>query len=329
MKRLAGAALGVAIALGSGHAYAQSTAAAQALFQEGRDLMDKGQYAAACSKLEDSQKLDPAPGTLFNLASCYEKSERNASAWATYQSAASAYRAAKNAAWEAKARAKVTALEPKLSKLTIVVAEGQASMLEIKRDGTPVGASEIGAAIPVDPGSHIVEATAPGKKKWATTVKVTGAGATERVTIPPLEFEATVTKPKSQEDAPPPAPAPAADRASGGGSTQRAIGLVLGGVGIVGLGVGAATGIVAMSKSSDSEKLCPNDGACGSRDAVDANQSARDMGTVSTIGFIAGGALLAAGAVLFFTAPPSAAKTGKLHLTPIAGPAAVGLRGTF
>ena len=44
-------------------AQAQNTAAAQALFQQGRDLMAKGDYDAACKKLEDSQKLDPAPGT--------------------------------------------------------------------------------------------------------------------------------------------------------------------------------------------------------------------------------------------------------------------------
>jgi hypothetical protein len=187
----------------------------------------------------------------------------------------------------------------------------------------------VGTAIPVDPGSHIIAANAPGKKKWVTTVKV-DVGAQERVTIPPLEFEATVTRPKS---APPddtgataPPSAPAADRSSG--SSQRTIGLVLGGVGLAGVAVGVVTGLLAISKNSDAEKLCPTDGACRSAEGVDANESARSMGTVSTIGFVAGGALVSAGAVLFFTAP-SSARTGSLQLTPIAGPSAVGLRGAW
>lgn len=327
MRRWLGILALLSSTLAAPMANAQSTAAAQALFQEGRDLMTKGDYEAACKKLEDSQKLDPAPGTLFNLAACYEKSGKTASAWATYQSAASGYRATKRPDWEAKARDKATTLEPKLSKLTIVVAEGQASLLEVKRDGQPVVQSELGAAIPVDPGSHIIEATAPGKKKWVTTVKVAAGGTTERVTVPPLEFEATVTQPKSvaQSTAPPPAEADKSD-----GSGQRTLGLVLGGVGIVGLAVGGVTGIMAMGKNSDSTNLCPNDGACASPDAVDANKSARDLGTVSTIGFIAGGTLVAAGAVLFFTAPSGSSKSrARVRVTPIAGGASVGVGGAW
>src|SRR5690348_15501816 len=65
-------------------------ATAEALFSEGRRLMASGDYAAACEKFAASQKHDPGLGTSLNLADCYEKSGRTASAWAEFRDAASA-----------------------------------------------------------------------------------------------------------------------------------------------------------------------------------------------------------------------------------------------
>ena len=79
-------------------------AAAQALFDEGKRLMDAGQFAQACPKFADSEKLDPGVGTLLNLGVCYEKNGQTASAWATYKEAASAAANAGEAAREKYAR---------------------------------------------------------------------------------------------------------------------------------------------------------------------------------------------------------------------------------
>src|SRR5439155_23616159 len=73
-------------------AYAQGAshkAAAEALFEEGRKLMAEGKVESACPKFADSQQIDPSSATLLNLANCYEKQGRTASAWATYRQAAS------------------------------------------------------------------------------------------------------------------------------------------------------------------------------------------------------------------------------------------------
>src|ERR1044071_5690414 len=59
-------------------------AAAQALFEQGRALMARERPEDACPKFEESQRLDPALGTEFNLASCYEKLGKLASAYALF-----------------------------------------------------------------------------------------------------------------------------------------------------------------------------------------------------------------------------------------------------
>src|SRR5262249_43356511 len=82
--------LALALLVAAPLARAQSNkVAAEALFEEGRRLMSEGKVADACPKFADSQSLDPSPGTLLNLASCYEKMGMTATAWATYREAAS------------------------------------------------------------------------------------------------------------------------------------------------------------------------------------------------------------------------------------------------
>src|SRR6188508_1232334 len=69
-------------------------AAAEALFIEGRRLVAEGKTAEGCAKFAESQALDPGVGTLLNLARCYERIGRTASAWTTYREAASRAQAA-------------------------------------------------------------------------------------------------------------------------------------------------------------------------------------------------------------------------------------------
>src|SRR5262249_25751575 len=106
----------------------------------------------------------------------------------------------------------------------------------------------------------------------------------------------------------------------------KTAGYVLVGVGAVGLGVGLVTGAMAISKNKSSTDACPNDGACADRDAVDASSSAKSLGTVSTVGFLVGGAALATGLVLVLITPGSGSKrAGSLRLAPAVGANQAGL----
>src|SRR5260221_8939712 len=94
---------------------------AEALFSDGRKLMTAGKFRQACPKFEASLKLDPGVGTMLNLGDCYEKNQQSASAWAQFREASAAARAAGSREREELARQRAAALEPKLSRLTIIV----------------------------------------------------------------------------------------------------------------------------------------------------------------------------------------------------------------
>jgi hypothetical protein len=281
-------------------------AAAEALFNQGRSLMTAGKFSEACPKFEASQQLDPGLGTMLNLAECYEKTGRTASAWAEYREAIPLARAAGSKARQELATERAKALEERLSTLTIraMVSDDDNPHLEIRRDGVPVQRAELGSPIPVDPGEHVVEAVAPGKQPWSAKVQVGPDAAKVQVDVPQLENHddgqgqpeaAPVTSTNSADE-------PPADKPSSW-SGQHTAAVVAAGAGVVGLGIGAFFGLQASSKWSDAKDACTNyPKGCDTR-ATDLGKSAKENATISNVGFIAGGALLATGAVLFFTAP--------------------------
>ena len=101
---------------------------------------------------------------------------------------------------------------------------------------------------------------------------------------------------------------------------QKLIAIVAGGVGIIGLGVGAIFGVLAISQNSNSKTDPPVQ-------ALSDYNAANTSATLSDVGFIAGGVLVAGAAVLWFTAPSGA----QVQVAPTAGPQGAGLtlRGTF
>jgi hypothetical protein len=296
---------------------ASQKAAAEALFRDGRALYDQGKYPEACAKFAESEKLDPAPGTLLNLGGCYEKNGQTASAWATFKEAMAASHVKGRTDWEDLARTRAAALEPTLSRLTIAVGS-KADSLAVTRDGKDVGSAEWGTAIPVDPGSHVVDAQAPHRKPFHQSIDVPSGGASVTVTVGELDA--------ADESGGTPGP----ETTPSNGSSQRTIGIVVGGLGVIGVGIGTVFGLSAMSKENDATQHdCDSTNHCTGQ-GVQLGHDAQSAATASTIAFAVGGIALAGGVLLYFTAPKGAsAPTVGLRASAIPGGGAFGIQGAW
>jgi len=287
-------------------AFGDNTNAAQALFDEGRRLMSAGSYAEACPKFAESQKLDPGAGTLLNLALCYEKNEQFASAWITYNEAAIDADRSGRPEWTKKAKDKARELAPTLSTLTVVVPKAVQKIegLEVTRDGAVLTTAELGVKVPTDGGEHTIEAHAPGREPWS-----------QKVTLPPKSAAQTVTVPvlaKSPEKKPAPVVAKSSVPTAKSAVNQRTIGIAIGAAGAIGLGLGGAFALNAMSKHSEAKKNCTADESRCAPVGLADDRSAGRSADIATVAFIAGGALLVGGIVLYFTASKSTPTTALL-----------------
>ena len=282
----------------------EGAAAAEVLFAEGKQLVQDGNYAAACPKFEESQKVDPGMGTLYRLADCYEHVGRTASAWASFLEVAGSAKTSGQQARADDAKKRAAALEPTLPKLLIRVTEPDVAGLVVKRGDVVVGKAQWNTPIPVDPGEVALEATAPGRKTWRTAIAIQ-ARASSQVQVPSLEVEAVkAALPESPMGA-----MGAPDRAPSSFGTQRTVAVVAGAAGVVALGIGSVFGIVSMSKKGDADTHCDPNNACDD-EGLGLRRDAISSGTLSSIGFVAGGVLAATGVVLWVTAPSRPAQAG-------------------
>lgn len=293
---------------------ATDAALAEKLFQDGRALMAQKKFADACAKLAESQRLDPGVGTLLNLAECFEKNGQVASAWATYREADAAATREGQKKRTVYAVARVKALTPELSYLTVEAPAAAPAGLRVTCDGKAIGAATMGSPMPFDAGPHRVEATAPGRHTWSKSVDLSPKSSL-KVSVPDLEVEAPPPPPPEPVRPPPAAvlvpaaPPPAPDQGSSS-PAQRVTGVILGAVGIAGIGVGSYFGIRAMGNHNDAENNHCSAVSCDPTGGS-LNDDARGQATISTIAFAAGGVMLVAGAILYFTAPAGAGKSGK------------------
>lgn len=321
-SRWRAAAIGAAIFWGATGAMAQSpsndTAAAQAIFDQGRRLMGQGDYVAACAKFEESQRLDPASGTALNLGTCYEHLGKFATAWSKFLEAAALAKASHQLDRERFARAQATILSSRLSTIVIDVANDVPG-LEIRRNGEVVGKAQWGNPIPIDPGEHRVVASAPYRNRWETTVVVADTKQASIIHVPPLvaadsDAVGSVALTASRSST----ASFIEDRGavSSSGSGQRVAAYVAGGVGVVGLAMGAYFGLQSISKRNDANERCTG-ASCRDFEGVALRDDARRNGDWSTATFIVGAVGLAGGAVLWLTAPK--AETAQVGIGMTAG----------
>lgn len=295
--------------------------------------MEEERFAEACPKLEESLRLDQGMGTQFNLAHCWEKLGRTASAWALFLDVAAAARAGNQPQRETAARERAKVLEAKLARLRIEVPEAAPDM-KIERDGQDVGRPAWGTAMPVDPGKHTITVSAPGKKDWATDVDVPATNRTVSVKVPALSdapLPQPVTEVSVASDSPAPVEANVDDsrRDGGGAKGQTVAAWIVGGVGLA----AAATGTVFMVQSrqdnSAALELCRTPGVtpegvmtevCATPDEQTRWEGlvadAKSNRTIGLVGLGVGSAALVTAVVLYVTAESGGSGTA-FQVTPL------------
>ena len=241
------------IAAGPSIAQAQSsTAQAETLFRQGKDLMSHGRVAEACAAFDASQKLDPTIATLLNHASCREKNGQLATAWGLFLDAERQSRSASDDAGRQLhqvASDHANKLEPRLSTLTITVAsENRVRGLEILRNSDPVDAGAWNKALPVDGGTYKITAHAPGNAEWSSTVTVAPERDAKTIEIPKLTAAALSSSPPHSAGSTTASGAPVMTES--GHHRSRLVPLVLGGAALA-LGGGAIAFELSARSSND------------------------------------------------------------------------------
>ncbi len=199
---------------------------------------------------------------------------------------------------------KATELEPSLPTLTIVVPSlADEADLQVRRDGELVGRAEWGAAIPVDPGVHVVEARAPGRRAWTGQASIAGVGTTASLDVPVLEVLPSTTVAPSDipvgsattagatvgvdralvEESVSPPPAPRRHP----GATQGAVAWVVGAVGLAGVAAGAIFGAIALSDNNQAMSVGDCTANVCNAHGVSTTNDAKHAATASTLALAA------------------------------------------
>ena len=317
----------------------EDVALSEALFREGKTLLQEGKFDQACPKLAESQRLDPAGGTLVTLGLCYEGAGKTASAWVVFGDALVAAERDKRADRVKLAKEHIAALEAKLSYLTIELAPEGIGPTEftLTRDGANVNRAALGTASAVDPGKHVINVSAPGFTTRTLEVQMEGNGDRKKVVIPVLERipekppeekpveDKPIEKPveKPIETPKPIEPVRDAQETNQGLHPGRIGALLFGGVSLISLISGSYFGVQAKSQHDEALGLCPAS-PCSNKKGVDLNEAAKSDAALST-GLFVGGMIGLAGSVALWAAFPNKSGTSKTPTTaisffPVVGP---------
>lgn len=287
----------------------QARETARGYAKQGLERFEAGDFAAAADLFRKAEEHFHAPthwlfiaraearlGKLFNAERAYKKVLED-------DLAHDAPRAFVDAQYSA--REELAGLRDRIPQISVDVTGAPEGVVpEISLDGAPLDAGPRGGRTRVDPGRHVVRVNATG--------------------MLPVEQEIQVAEGEDRQVA------IALQRRSPEVSPSYILPAVAFGLGAVGLGVGAVTGAMSLSRVGDLERACP-DMRCTPAEQPIADD-ARALGTVSTIGFIAGGVFAAAGVTLLVLRPkgqPAAARGPGASLSAAATPGGVVVRGVF
>ena len=325
--------------VGAGNARAESPAA-EALFEAGVSLSERGMWSQACAKFEASEELDVAVGTLLRLADCYERTRRLASAWSRFREAASLAQAQTMPERARIAEIRAEALRWKMARLTVNVPSSAPAGYSVQLNGSLVPRASWGSGLPIDSGSFTLEASAPGYVTFRRKVAVPSVEAARvQLTVPRLDAQPVLAPPPARFVRQTVHRVPAAASASGQqprledrGYAARVVGATFAAVGGAGLATSGVLAVLAAKRSEHSLDHCGDDGQSCTPRGAELRHEADKLEKAAMVSAAAGGGLLVTGFVVYTTAPRGhAAEHVSISAVPDAATrgASLQLRGAF
>jgi hypothetical protein len=284
-------------------AQADAEERARVLFTEGRDAMDRGDYATACQKFDESLRIFRRASMLLNLGACNEKLGRLATALRYWREGLSALQITDRERVQ-KAKEEIAALEQRAPRVVLVLPGDLPSQSIVAVDGAALERERASEPIYLDPGEHTLTLDAPGRRQWRAAVHLR-EGEEVRLEVALGEPIAPDVVTVSEDD-----------------GAQALLGWVIGGVGAAGIVMGAVTGGLVLDRKATVEELCTAEDLCSDQAGVDAASEGRAFAVASTVGFIAGAALVGIGVLLIVTADDGGAEVAL-------SPSGLSLRGRF
>jgi hypothetical protein len=261
--------------------------AATALFKEGRDAFDKGDFPTACTKFAESQKADPAPGTLLNLAVCEDRLGKLLSAKQRLEELIPQLPKSDDRIPFAKELA--VKLDERIPRLKLILARTAPPDTKVKLAGESAPLP-LDTPIPMDPGKHDLVVTAPGRLGVQVQVQLEEKQRVEQAVAPGVSLAAETDKPPD---------VPKNDSSSAG--LRRILGISAGGLGVAFFGVATATGVVLLGKKSDVDAHCPNMRCDAEGIRLKNEAESTPLLPLNTASWIIGISGVAAGTVLIVT----------------------------
>jgi hypothetical protein len=286
VRALTLAAIGFAVS--PVHATGADPAAAETLFNSGRQAFAAGDYRVACENFAESHRLDPAAGTLINLAACYERMNKLATAWEVWRQALVMLPPADERRPEVQRRA--ASLQARLPHLEVRLPPDAPAGIRVMRDDVELGAASLGISLPVDPGPHTIRVLAPGRLERKLDLEITEG---QKLIVSADSGAPLPAREKPESKAVPAAPAAvdtrrAQDPEAPSHSSRRVLGVIVSGFGAAALVTGTATGILAIQQKHAMDRECTaysGTPEC-SPEGMDAARRGERFATVSTISFV-------------------------------------------
>ena len=266
--------------------------------------MARGELATACARFAESQRLDPAPGTLLNVAQCEEKAGKLASSYAHLNEVLEAL--PKDDFRVPYVRSALAALKPRIPTVTVTLAQGSEGA-RVTRDDLELRVGSFGVPLPVDPGPHVFVVRADGLPD-----------ARQEVTFREGQQASLVLSAGRPTTAPPKPPA-------GGAGPSRTMTVAAFAIGGAGLVTGIVTGLLFADAASTYHDHCDATGC--DAEGLSAASRGKTLNVVSPIAFGVGALGVGVGTYLLLTSKRPAPRQGGLHVgvNPLVSPQVAGL----